>query len=185
MMKYIQIRLWDYWWAVYQCGESDPALPSGVEFALTDDEAGRAPFFHFDFYNLPGLRALLREGEFLSPESPDHPLFLQRAEALEQGGADYFVGALYYPDFTPDLAFCGLSAERGIPLPDLRSSPTSPCCAAVFLAEERPLSPQILMRWASRLSLSLFGRRFSCRMAHVPTRSEALALRQAETDRAV
>ena len=54
-LKYLQIRHWNYWWNVYQCGTSIPACPNAVEFALTDDRAGSAPFFHFDFYNAYAL----------------------------------------------------------------------------------------------------------------------------------
>lgn len=181
MVKYIQIRHWEYWWDVYGCGEPNDPLPHAVEFSLTDDEAGSAPFFHFDLYNLPGLQALLREGTFLPPDHPDHPGFLRRAEALERGASNYFIGALYYRDFTPDLDLCGLPAEKGISLLDLRSPPSSPYYAAVFLAEERPLTPEVLTCWTARLSLPLFGWAFACRIAHAPTRAEALASRLAET----
>lgn len=72
-LKYLQIRHWNYWWNVYQCGTSIPACPNAVEFALTDDRAGSVPFFHFGFYTLPGLWEILREGSFLTPEDPDYP----------------------------------------------------------------------------------------------------------------
>lgn len=74
-LKYLQIRHWNYWWGVYQCGTSTPACPNAVEFALTDDKAGSVPFFHFDFYTLPGLREILRDSSFMEPEDPDYPAF--------------------------------------------------------------------------------------------------------------
>ena len=179
-VKYIQVDYWNYWWCVYSTAK-DFSPPHWVECSLTDDADGRMPFFHFDLYNLPGLQALLREGTFLPPDHPDHPGFLRRAEALERGASNYFIGALYYRDFTPDLDLCGLPAEKGISLLDLRSPPSSPYYAAVFLAEERPLTPEVLTCWTARLSLPLFGWAFACRIAHAPTRAEALASRLAET----
>ena len=77
-----------------------------AEFSLTEDEAGANSFFHFDFYNLPALHQMIQDGEFIKPESPDHPNFLKQAERLRNGEQDWFVGALYYPHFSPDLAFC-------------------------------------------------------------------------------
>lgn len=172
MVKYIQIRHWDYWWGVYEDSGAPAAQPWAAEFSLTDDEAGERVFFHFDLYNLPGLREALRQGDFLPEGHPDRPGFLRRAAALEQGASSYFIGALYYRDFTPDLELCGLPAEKGIPLLDLRSPPASPYCAVIFLAEERPLTPEVLTQWMEQLSRPLFGRAFACRIAHVPSRAE-------------
>ena len=67
----------------------------------TEDEAGEASFFYFDFYNLPALHQTIRDGEFVEPDSPDHPSFLEQAERLKNGEQDWFVGALYYPHFSP------------------------------------------------------------------------------------
>lgn len=178
--KYIQIRHWDYWWSVYQCGQTAPAAPNTVECSLTDDEEGGSLFFHFDLFNLPGLRSILREGAFLPADHPDHPDFHRRAEALERGETDYFVGALYYRDVSPDLAFCNLGAEKDISLLDLRMPPASPYYAVLFLAEERSLEPEVLTEWMRQLSRPLFGEAFSVTIANVPTRGEALAIWQSE-----
>ena len=181
MQKYIQLRHWNYWWEVYGCGAVLPAGPHAAEFSLTDDEAGGTLFFHFDFYNLSGLRETLWGDELFPAEHPDHALFLQRAEELALGKADFFVGALYYPDFTPDLAFCTqpLAAELG--LLDLKAPAAAPYYAAVFLSEIRPLMPEILESWMTRLSQPMFGQSFSVRIPQIPTRQEALA--SWETDR--
>lgn len=120
-LKYLQIRHWNYWWGVYQCGTSTPACPNAVEFALTDDKAGSVPFFHFDFYTLPGLREILRDSSFMEPEDPDYPAFLHKTEDLQLGKIPYFIGGLYYRHFTPDLAFCNQSLSSKHTLLDLRA----------------------------------------------------------------
>jgi hypothetical protein len=175
MQKYIQIRHWNYWWEVYGCGAVFPAGPHAVEFSLTDDEEGGTVFFHFDFYNLSGLRDTLWEGNLFPAEHPDHALFLQRAEELALGKADFFVGSLYYPDFLPDLTFCSQPLAEGRRLPDLKAPAAAPYYAAVFLAEDRPLMPELLETWTARLSQSLFGWSFAARIASAPSRQEALA----------
>ena len=77
-----------------------------MEFSLTDDREGKTLFFHFDLYNLSGLQDILRENTFIETDHPDHATFLHKAKALERGEISYFIGALHYPDFMPDLAFC-------------------------------------------------------------------------------
>ena len=124
--KYIQIRHWDYWWEVYSCGR-DWAGPQGAEFSLTDGRGGEAPFFHLDLYNLSGLADIIREETFFEAGDPEYPRFVRRAESLQKGEADYFVGALYYHQFTPDLAFCN-----------------------------QPLTPEVLNHWLTKLSTPLF-----------------------------
>lgn len=174
-LKYLQIRHWNYWWNVYQCGTSIPACPNAVEFALTDDRAGSVPFFHFDFYTLPGLWEILREGSFLTPEDPDYPAFLRKAEDLQLGKIPYFIGGLYYRNFTPYLDFCNQSLSATHTLLDLRAPAVSPNYAVLFLSEVRPLIPEVLTTWMNRLSGTLFGSTFSTAIARTPTREEALA----------
>ena len=171
--KYIQIRHWDYWWEVYSCGR-DWAGPQGVEFSLTDDEDGEELFFHFDFYNLPGLRELLRQGELIQADDSEYPAFLRQAQELERGEREYFIGGLYYRHFTPSLAFCNQPLMPERTLLDLQAPVASPYYAVLFLAEERPLTPEVLTGWMTQLSYPLFGRTFSAVMAHPPTRAEAL-----------
>lgn len=113
--KYLHIHDWNYWWGYYRCGKDWDTF-NGAEFSLTEDEAGENSFFHFDFYNLPALHQMIQDGEFIKPESPDHPNFLKQAERLRNGEQDLFVGALYYPHFSPDLAFCNTPAQSGAPL---------------------------------------------------------------------
>ena len=85
-----------------------------AEFYLTEDAAGEKFFFHFDFYNLAALDQIIQDREFVEPESPDYSDFLKQAERLRNGEQNWFVGALYYPRFLPDLAFCNASGRRGI-----------------------------------------------------------------------
>ena len=93
---------------------------------------------------------------------------------MEQGERRYFIGGLYYRPFTPDLAFCNQPLMPERTLLDLQAPVASPYYAVVFLAEERPLTPEVLAGWMTQLSCPLFGRTFSAVMAHTPTKEEAL-----------
>ena len=46
--KYLHIHDWNYWWGYYRCGKDWEPFHA-AEFSLSEDEAGEAPFFHFDF----------------------------------------------------------------------------------------------------------------------------------------
>lgn len=94
--KYLRIQDWTYWQGLYHCADGWDT-PNG-EFHLTNDEAGEEPFFRLDFYNLPALEQIIQEGEFMEPTSPD---FLKQAERFKVGEQDWFVGALYYSEFSP------------------------------------------------------------------------------------
>ena len=85
--KYLHIYDWNYWWGYYRCGKDwDPF--DAAEFSLSEDEAGEAPFFHFDFHNLSALHQTIRDGEFVEPDNPDHPHFLEQARRLRSGEQD-------------------------------------------------------------------------------------------------
>ena len=73
--KYLHIHDWNYWWGYYRCGKDWEPFHA-AEFSLSEDEAGEAPFFHFDFHNLPALHQTIRDGEFVEPDNPNHPHFL-------------------------------------------------------------------------------------------------------------
>ena len=96
--KYLHIYDWNYWWGYYRCCK-DLEPFHAAEFSLSEDEAGEAPFFHFDFHNLPALHQTILDGEFVEPDNPNHPHFLDQARRLRNGEQDWFVGALYYPLF--------------------------------------------------------------------------------------
>lgn len=178
-VKYIQVDYWNYWWCVYSTGK-EFSPPHWVECSLSDDVSGEVPFFHFDLYNLHELRHMLREQEFIQPDRPDYPIFLRQAESLERGETDFFIGALYYRDFTPDLAFCNRPLPSGKTLLDRTSQPLPPHYAVLFLAEEQPLTPEILTQWLTHLARPLFGQDFSCLLPRVPTREESAASWQSE-----
>ena len=171
--KYLHIHDWNYWWCVYHCADGWED-PDAAEFYLTEDAAGEKFFFHFDFYNLAALDQIIQDREFVEPESPDYSDFLKQAERLRNGEQNWFVGALYYPRFLPDLAFCNASGRRGIPMTQLLSPSVPPNYGVIFLREERHLSPKILTMWVERLSPPLFGTPFSCTLADVPTRQMAI-----------
>ena len=171
--KYLHIYDWNYWWGYYRCGKDwDPF--DAAEFSLSEDEAGEAPFFHFDFHNLSALHQTIRDGEFVEPDNPDHPHFLEQARRLRSGEQDWFVGALYYPHFSPETRFCNASVRSGVPLTQLLSPSVPPYYGVIFLREERPLTPEVLTHWAETLSQPLFGQPFSCTLAQVPSRQEAM-----------
>ena len=178
-VKYVQVDYWNYWWCVYSMG-AEFSPPHWVECSLTEDAAGDAPFFRFDLCNLHQLRHMIREQDFIQPDRPDYAVFLHRAETLEQGEADFFIGALYYESFTPDLAFCNPSPSPDYTLPELRSPPLSPHYAVLFLAEERPLTPEVLTHWLTRLARPLFGQDFTALLPRIPTWEEAAASWQSE-----
>ena len=110
---------------------------------------------------------MIRDGEFVEPDSPDHPGFLEQAERLKNGEQDWFVGALYYPLFSPEMHFCNASVRSGVPLTKLLSPSVPPYYGVIFLREERPLTPEVLTRWVETLSRPLFGKQFSCTLAQV------------------
>ena len=60
-------------------------------------------------------------------------------------------------------------------------SAISPCLLTVlFLAEERPLTPEVLTHWLTRLARPLFGQDFTALLSRVPTPEEAAASWQSE-----
>ena len=141
--KYLHIYDWNYWWGYYRCGKDwDPF--DAAEFSLSEDEAGETPFFHFDFHNLSALHQTIRDGEFVEPDNPDHPYFLEQARRLRSGEQDWFVGALYYPLFSQEMHFCNASVRSGVPLTQLLSPSVPPYYGVIFLREERPLTPEVL-----------------------------------------
>ena len=173
--KYLHIYDWNYWWGYYRCCKDWEPFHA-AEFSLSEDEAGKAPFFHFDFHNLPALHQTILDGEFVEPDNPDHPHFLEQARRLRSGEQDWFVGALYYPLFSPEMHFCNASVRSGVPLTQLLSPSVPPYYGVIFLREERPLTPEVLTHWAETLSQPLFGQPFSCTLAQVPSRQEAMEL---------
>ena len=89
-----------------------------------------------------------------------------------QGGSEAV--KLYYPLFSPEMHFCNASVRSGVPLTQLLSPSVPPYYGVIFLREERPLTPEVLTHWAETLSQPLFGQPFSCTLAQVPSRQEAM-----------
>lgn len=152
-----------------------PPVPNAVEFALTDDKAGSVPFFHFDFYTLPGLREILRDSSFMEPEDPDYPAFLHKTEDLQLGKIPYFIRRTLLP-----ALYSGSGLLQSAPifkayLAGSTAPSASPNYAVLFLSEVRPLIPEVLTTWMTRLSGALFGSPFSAAIARTPTREEAQA----------
>ena len=76
--------------------------------------------------------------------------------------------------FSPEMHFCNASVRSGVPLTQLLSPSVPPYYGVIFLREERPLTPEVLTHWAETLSQPLFGQPFSCTLAQVPSRQEAM-----------
>ena len=74
------------------------------------------------------------------------------------------------------MHFCNASVRSGVPLTQLLSPSVPPYYGVIFLREERPLTPEVLTHWAETLSQPLFGQPFSCTLAQVPSRQEAMEL---------
>ena len=131
--KYLHIYDWNYWWGYYRCCKDWEPFHA-AEFSLSEDEAGKAPFFHFDFHNLPALHQTILDGEFVEPDNPDHPHFLEQARRLRSGEQDWFVGALYLSAFFAGDAFLQrLRSER-------RPADTAafPVCTALLRGDLSP-----------------------------------------------
>ena len=179
---YLQIRDWNYWWNVYQFGGAEPSVPQGAEFSLTFDQDGEEFYFAFDFYNLSALRQFCSDESeaFVEPDHPDRPLFLDLAEQLSVGKRDYFIGALYYEKPVPSLDLCNRPLSEKETLLDRKSLPAAPYYAVVFLREDRPLTPEVLISWVERLAPALLGKTLSCRLGWFPSRETALKSYQEE-----
>lgn len=169
MTRYLQIRHWDYWWGVY--GYTD--APASVELSITEDRDGEQFYFHLDIDTLPALEELRKPGEFMDELAPSYPYFQRKAEELLQGRIDYFVGALYYKDYMPDIAECNQYQQTEKGIFSVKSPERVPYYANIFICEKKPLLPALLAEWMESLSPSLFCQYFSYEIANVPSREEA------------
>ena len=103
-------------------------------------------------------------------------LFLLKGELLVDIGQEHHISLLrnYYPHFSPETRSCNASVRSGVPLTQLLSPSEPSYYGVIFLREERPLTPEVLTHWAETLSQPLFGQPFSCTLAQVPSRQEAM-----------
>ena len=79
------------------------------------------------------------------------------------------------------MHFCNASVRSGVPLTQLLSPSVPPYYGVIFLREERPLTPAVLTQWGERRFQPLFGHQFSCTLAQVPSRQEAMERFENET----
>lgn len=168
LLKYIQIRHWDYWWYVY--GIIDRKNLSFVEFSITEDENGEQLFFHLDLYTLAELE---HPEEFIEADSPEYLFFLNQANCLWHGKMDYFIGGLYYRDYTPSLKQCNQFLRMGQSIFDVKAPQESPYYAVIFLRETKPLMPPLLICWLEKLSVPLFQQTLQFEIANIPSEAEA------------
>ncbi len=104
----------------------------------------------------------------MEPDSPDHPSFLEQAERLKNGEQDWFVGALYYPHFSPEMHFCNAYVRSGVPLTQLVSPSVLPYYGVIFLREENPLTPEVLTHWVETLSRHCSANSFPVHLRKFP-----------------
>ena len=168
--KYIHIRHLDYWWGFYNIGNFKNEDVSAAEFSLFNDPAGKDFYFHFDFYTLPALENILAENEFIEADSSDYPYFLEKCRKLQNGALDHFVGALYYEDYRPTIKDCELGEGS---LFDKKSPNSSPYYAIMFIKENQPLLPELLVKWLEQLSATFFGAYLGFELANVTSEEEA------------
>lgn len=180
MTKYLQIRHWDYWWGVY--GYLD-ALVSGVEFSITEDRDGEQLFFHMDLYTLPALEEFLKSEEYIEKTDRSFPCFVEMSSALHRGSMEYFIGGLYYRDYWPEIAWCNQFWQEEKRIFSLKSPEREPYYAVVFIREERPLLPKLLLEWVKKMSVPLFRISDDYEIANQPSYEAAGAEYQLELER--
>ena len=175
--RYIQMRHWDYWYGVFHLGDQLSSTVDGAEFSLTEDMDGDKLFFHFDFYGLAALEQMLSEGSFIAKEDSNYQQFLQQGTNLKMQKEEYFIGALYYRDFSPSIEECRL---KGRSVFELKSPKMPPYYAVIFLNENRPLVPEVLKEWLQKLSPQFFGTMAEYVFSYVPTQEQAFAAYQGD-----
>lgn len=173
--KYIQIRYSDYWWSVYKCMDYPP---NGVEFSVTEDEAGEEFFFHFDIYNLPALRSFIETEEFIEKSEESYDFFLSQVHELQSGDIDYFIGALHYTDYEEGIAKFNQEPWEKKIIYNMKQAEMSPYYAVVFIGEEKSLVSQLLIEWMKKLSISLFQESIVYKIANIPSYNDTIKLYQ-------
>lgn len=168
--KYIQIRHWDYWWYIYGF-DKEPV--SSVEFSLTNDPKGENEYFHFNFYTLPALDRMIQEDDFIGSLEPSYQKFLHQAELLRQGKQDFFIGALYYRDYIPNIDQCSQFLKDGQSIFQATTPQRMPVEGVVFLRESESLTLERLIQWLEKLSFPMFRENFSFGIANQPSQEEA------------
>ena len=108
------------------------------------------------------------------------PCFWTWRNSSSVGKRDYFIGALYYEKPVPSLALCNRPLSEKETLFDRKSLPAAPYYAVVFLREDRPLTPEVLISWVERLAPALLGKTLRCRLGWSPSRETALKSYQEE-----
>lgn len=175
-MKYIYMRHMDYWYGVYRIGEFKNIGLDEVEFHILDQaDKESSEFFHFDYYTLPALTKMIADDDYMESDEPGYPKFLEKYEALKGGELEFFIGSLYYPDFRPNLTDCNNVLLEGKTILDFKSPSYQPYYAVIFIGEEHPLTPDLVIAWTIKLCKALFKEEFNFQIIDIPTVEEALA----------
>lgn len=173
-MKYIFVRHWDYWYRVYHIGEYAKGVINGVEFHIVDQPDRESEFFHFDFYTLTALEIMIENDEFMDRDDSEYADFLEKYRALKCGEIDFFIGSLYYQTFQPDIGTCNDMLLEGKNIFDLKSPSYKPYYAVMFIGEERPLMPDLLVEWTIKVCTRLFRGKFEFRFLDLPSFEKTL-----------
>lgn len=86
----------------------------------------------------------------------------------------FFIGSLYYKTFHPDLSTCNDALLEGKNIFDLKSPSYKPYYAVIFIGEERPLTPDLLIEWAAKVCEALFKEQFEFQFVDFPSLEETL-----------
>lgn len=159
--KYIQIQNLNYFDGLYELMGNSISDLMGVEFSITDDKKGEEQYFWMDFFNLRALN----EGDLKEEANPQH-----LSEKLNSGEIDFFIRSAYFP--TPEVFyepkdFCSKTIFQ-------QKNPTTPHYTHICLNETEPLTPENIIKWLQKLSITLFGEQFDFQMGQVESKDEAV-----------
>lgn len=174
-MKHIFIRHWNYWYSVYQIGKFKNTKADEVEFHISDQADRINEFFRFDLYTLSALEDMIKDDDFIDSYEAEYPKFLENYNALKRGEIELFIGSLCYPSYHPDLNVCNNALLGGQNIFDLKSPSYKPYYAVVFVGEERPLIPNLLIEWTMKICKTFFNEDFVFQINNMPTLEETLA----------
>jgi hypothetical protein len=128
---------------------------NAVEFSITDDVQGKEFFFHMEMSNLAGLEQVLEEGEDYAARDG----FREKAEKLRQGEIEYFIGALHYPMYYPNIEVCNQCLNTAYSIFDIKAPQLSPYYADVFVRETQDLTTEVLLGWLKKISAAMFRKK--------------------------
>jgi len=171
-IKYIQARHWDYWFSALGLCSDDI---DNVELKITNTENEDDWFFFIDFYNIAGLKSVIKDVDI--PECDNDIGQLEKTlESFERGKFDHFISGVYF-DTKPILDNSVIMSEldsKGSLL-EIKPRTVYSTYAVIFVNESGSLIPEVLCEWMSKLSLELFGCEYEYRFTNIPKLEDAAA----------